>query len=416
MAPSKPLVGVPFQPGMTVLDHSTTDFKRKSRFGYSHGVMTVREPHVKLTGEMPPPPSFTLALGADGKAFGKTDAFSGKAPLEARIPDYAREDAATVLRYQCFFTEPVENSAEETVRVRKFVLLYYVLDGSIQISEPRVENSGMPQATFLRRQLVPGVSPESLRVGETVTIFGRSFTLADADPHTRKFMKDRGVELAPPQDAPVDLYAARRDEQKSHPPRPRSKDDDLARYAAAKNGAAATTLEEDKLHDFLVHDKHVLRFFMAMDERDKPYGEMRPFILHFYLSDHTGEILEVRRANSGMDPFPAFLQRGRLYKDMETLRLQSPLHHTSEVVGRSGRLDPSRLHYFDEQDFVVGAELEVRARARAARPPRLCSRGCSHMHTPPSTGRPSQILGRRFLIYGCDDYTRTYYKEVRGAG
>jgi len=59
----------------------------------------------------------------------------------------------------------------------------------------------------------------------------------------------------------------------------------------------------------------VLRFFCIWDDRDSMFGEMRPFILHYFLVDDTIEIREVHKANDGRDPFPVLVRRQRLPKD-----------------------------------------------------------------------------------------------------
>jgi hypothetical protein len=37
------------------------------------------------------------------------------------------------------------------------VVLYYLEDGTLQVGEPREDNSGCDQGTFLRRHVIPGV-------------------------------------------------------------------------------------------------------------------------------------------------------------------------------------------------------------------------------------------------------------------
>ena len=79
---------------------------------------------------------------------------------------------------------------------------------------------------------------------------------------------------------------------------------------------------------FLKYDRKVLRFYMAWDDRNSLYGELRPFVLHYYLADDTMEVLEVRRANAGRDPFPLFLKRGKVYKDINSyLNIDAPTTH-----------------------------------------------------------------------------------------
>ena len=58
----------------------------------------------------------------------------------------------------------------------------------------------------------------------------------------------------------------------------------------------------------------MLRFYCVWDNRQNLYGDRRPFRLHFYLEDHTTEILEVHEQNPGRDRFPVFLQRCQLPK------------------------------------------------------------------------------------------------------
>jgi hypothetical protein len=103
--------------------------------------------------------------------------------------------------------------------------------------------------------------------------------------------------------------------------------------------------------------------------------------MHYYLSDDTMEILEVRRANSGRDPFPLFLKRGKVYKNPDSyLNIDAPTTHTTQLIDRTGRVDPSTMETFNEADFAVGKEV--------------------------------LINGASFLIYGCDEFTRDYYQNV----
>merc|ERR1719424_2686091 len=164
---------------------------------------------------------------------------------------------------------------------------------------------------------------------------------------------------------------------------PRCADDDLIRNIEARLGCSSTLLEPDKLDQFLKYDRKVLRFYLAWDDRRSLYGELRPFVLHYYLSDDTMEILEVRRANAGRDPFPLFLRRGKVYKDINSyLNINAPTTHTTQLIDRTGRVDPATMETFVEADFAVGREVKINAAT--------------------------------FLIYGCDEFTRDYYEKVYG--
>ena len=191
------------------------------------------------------------------------------------------------------------------------------------------------------------------------------------------------------QEVPADPYTQTREDMKQQIMRnqkyfhPRCADDDLIRNCEARLGCSSTLLEPDKLDQFLKYDRKVLRFYLAWDDRKSLYGELRPFVLHYYLADDTMEILEVRRANAGRDPFPLFLKRGKVYKNLDSyLNIDAPTTHTTQLIDRTGRVDPATMETFVEADFAVGREVKINAAT--------------------------------FLIYGCDEFTRDYYEKVYG--
>ena len=115
--------------------------------------------------------------------------------------------------FEGFFKEPVHESAAENFRVRNVRVLYYLEDDSMQVSEPKEENSGIPQGVFIKRHRIPkpdaagdeviAVFPRAapgcllsdlalqfytyndLSVNVEIKIYGRTFRLTDADPFTR---------------------------------------------------------------------------------------------------------------------------------------------------------------------------------------------------------------------------------------
>ena len=76
-----------------------------------------------------------------------------------------------------------------------------------------------------------------------------------------------------------------------------------------------TKSDFDKLKQFLELDRKVLRFYAVWDDRQSTYGELRPFIIQYYLVDDTVEVREVHKANDGRDPFPVLIRRQRVPKD-----------------------------------------------------------------------------------------------------
>lgn len=377
--------GLPLLPGNGFKDPTVTSFHKSHVFDVAHGISVVHDPMEGAMAPSPPP-----ELGASKSA---SVAAAEPVPVQPAWVAFDRK----VLRFNCFFKESVNESRLENYRIRNCVIYYYLEDDSMHISEPKIENSGIPQGerkgtVFLKRHRVPkkdggffGVG--DFNIGAELDLYGRVFLVTDADNFTRTFLSSLGVELGEALPLPPDPYTSTRSEMKQQIVRnqkyfhPRTADDDLIRNMEARLGCSSTLLGPDKLDQFLKYDRKVLRFYLAWDDRKSLYGELRPFVMHYYLSDDTMEILEVRRANSGRDPFPLFLKRGKVYKNPESyLNVDAPTTHTTQLIDRTGRVDPGTMETFNEADFAVGKEV--------------------------------LINGASFLIYGCDEFTRDYYNNV----
>ena len=50
-----------------------------------------------------------------------------------------------VLRFYAYFQEAVHEKRVEQFRIRRSIILFYLEDDTIQVNEPRQENSGVPQ-------------------------------------------------------------------------------------------------------------------------------------------------------------------------------------------------------------------------------------------------------------------------------
>uniref|UniRef100_A0A7S4B0V8 EF-hand domain-containing protein n=1 Tax=Chrysotila carterae TaxID=13221 RepID=A0A7S4B0V8_CHRCT len=392
---------LPFLPGNGFKDPTQTNFHKKQIFDVKGGIPTVRDPAPRNS---PPPANASFSAASYGGKGAMMDSVvsKGAAPADdtKAVPAWVAFDRK-VLRFNCYFKESVHESRLENYRIRNCVLYYYLEDDSMHISEPKIENSGIPQGerkgtVFLKRHRVPKPdSPSSfyaasdLAVGRELDLYGRVFLITDADAFTRAFYAKVGAPLEEPIPVPHDPYTTSREEMKEHIVRnqkyfhPRPAEDDLIRTMEARLGASSTILGGDKLDQFLKYDRRVLRFYMAWDDRKSLYGELRPFVMHYYLADDTMEILEVRRANSGRDPFPLFLKRGKVYKQMESyLNVDAPTTHTTQLIDRTGQVDPTSMATYTDADFAVGKQVNIN--------------GCE------------------FLIYGCDEFTRDYYDKVYG--
>ena len=84
----------------------------------------------------------------------------------------------------------------ENFRVRKCTIFYFLEDKSIQITEPKQVNSGIPQGAFLKRQMIlksdgsgSPFMPADFAIGTDCAIHGRIYRLYDCDDYTRQFFQ-----------------------------------------------------------------------------------------------------------------------------------------------------------------------------------------------------------------------------------
>ncbi|CAL8469429.1 g8970 [Coccomyxa elongata] len=171
---------------------------------------------------------------------------------KSKVPKWVEYDRK-VLRWFAYFEEVVPESAEEQYRIRRVTILYYLEDDTLEVTEPKQENSGIlqvlrfyivwddraslygdrrpyklhyfvedgtceilehhdrnsgrdPFPVFLRRGLLPkngeafkhGFAPErsmcygpsDLRMGTCIAVYGRMFYIYDCDDFTRKWLKE----------------------------------------------------------------------------------------------------------------------------------------------------------------------------------------------------------------------------------
>ena len=244
-----------------------------------------------------------------------------------KIPVWLANDRL-VYKFYAFFKESVAESADENYRVRKCTILYYLNDGSIQVSEAKQENSGINQGTFIKRHKIPGphgrfITEADFMIGETISIYGRTFKIVDCDDFTRRDLLGKGFAVGKPSSYPDDKFTIKRTdfmrrETGADPTMYRGVvNNPMKEFVEARLGNASKN--NRMLGQFLSEDRRVLRFDCYWDDRSRYAGELRFFKLHYYLASDEIEIIEIFAQNSGFDKMPKLLQKSKLNKPGFTL-------------------------------------------------------------------------------------------------
>lgn len=86
------------------------------------------------------------------------------------------------------------HESTEQYHLRKVRILYFLEDDSIAVVEPPVENSGIPQRVFIKRQRLPKEDFSSTKqeyfgthdfnLAQNITFYGRTFRIVGCDKFT----------------------------------------------------------------------------------------------------------------------------------------------------------------------------------------------------------------------------------------
>ncbi|KAM8752871.1 EF-hand domain-containing family member C2 [Rhynchonycteris naso] len=336
------------------------------------------------------------SLRATERKSGIAEMFLGQKPkpkysvfpkaMGSAIPSWVAFDKQ-VLSFDAYLQDEVHDKRQENYRIRRYKILFYLEDDTIQVNEPQVKNSGLLQGTSIRRHRIPLPPPDDdqfytmyhFNINIDIVFYGRTFKIYDCDAFTKNFLKKIGIKLNPPVQCPVDPYIKTRREtvECMQPLRPYE---------------SFNTLEK-----FLEYDKKVLRFFCLWDDTDSLFGDRRQLILHYFLSDDTIEIRELLPRNSGRDPKSLFLERRKLpkygppgvYQPGEvTDHMVLNVYHGYKVSRVHGYLfDQCKVGKL-EQEFYKDSDLSI--------------------------GTTINVWGRKVLLCDCDEFTKTYYKTKYG--
>jgi Ca2+-binding EF-hand superfamily protein len=366
------LRAVPNLPGYKLPKRITGNQGRTQGFAYVSGVpMMVREQGVPRTDK---PKFVRTAKPPDQWKQGtfpeSTTREIFKEPVPKDFDELPAWDALDrhVLRFYGYFQEAVTESNMENYRVRRAIIYFYLEDDTMHITEPRIDNAGIPQGTLIRRHRFPSesggfITPEELSVGADLTIYGKHIRLIDCDKFTRAYyeQQDPPIQQADAQPIPGDNFASNLAGGQKLDPALKRNYEKLYRENMLGGGHINADMQQ-----FMENDRHVCRFFATMDDLMTAQYECRPFTLMYFLADDTCEIREQYPLNCGRDNFPIFFRRGKVRKG--NYEVAGPTHPVPDAAG-----------FLKIEDFFVGARIT--------------------------------LLNREFFVYDCDHFTRKYFAD-----
>lgn len=117
-----------------------------------------------------------------------------------------------MLCFEAFFEEAAQEGQGYAYRIRKVKIFVFMEDGTIQVLEPTINNSGIPQGTLISRQRIPLPAPWSedfydilhFNIGKEVELYGRVYKITNCDRFTRVFLNRMGVYVPDPINIPPD--------------------------------------------------------------------------------------------------------------------------------------------------------------------------------------------------------------------
>jgi hypothetical protein len=275
-------------------------------------------------------------------------------------PKFARHEKQ-VLRWYGFYREAVDESQVEQERIRKICLLYYLEDDTIELTEPRQTNSGLPQGHLINRHQIVmeseyGKTEESksgrprmihwsdILVGNTLFIYGKTVLITDADPYTRNYVLDKGgISLNDPVPSPTGIKTTWSDFVPEWLKK-KVADKDFKRYCEALLGK--TWHDSEKMSRFIKYNGETLKIAAYWDDTERDFGEICDLTIIYFLEDDTMQIIEVEKRNSGKGPFNTLWKRGKLLRDWG-----------KEYFGQ--REDVDRRDYLTFRDLQIGGSINV---------------------------------------------------------
>jgi len=167
---------VPFLPGNVFSDPYKQNFHKTQQFSYDTNSQQEKRQNVGETIDANLIDEMTKSINS--MTFMKNRPQAENDSIPRVQPPWIKYDRK-VLRFYAYFQEHVVESRLENYRIRKVAIYYYLSDDTIFVTEPKIENSGIPQGVFLKRQKIPKIVGElaenynwtDFRLGENICFY-----------------------------------------------------------------------------------------------------------------------------------------------------------------------------------------------------------------------------------------------------
>ncbi|KAI8033054.1 hypothetical protein M5D96_014192 [Drosophila gunungcola] len=247
--------GMPLLPGTLFRDVSKGHYPKPQSLSNVQGLSM-------LSDRQQPPPTESGSVTGSCPPVAASSIYPPRSG--PRMPPWLAYDKK-VLCFNAYFKQTLQEFYHAPYLVRKVKIYFYLEDGTLEIYEPRVDNSGIVQGCVVHRQRVqkaPSCDNEfmsliDLNVDQTVKIFDRQYHITSCDHFTRDFLNKRGITVPDPVKSPCDPTETLR----KHEQQPRGG------QSGPKNHPFA---------QFLKFDRQILKFQAYWDDRTE-FGDVRKF-------------------------------------------------------------------------------------------------------------------------------------------
>lgn len=343
------------------------------------------------------------AYGAPGgSGYGSRPVTGGSSRPTTGDPKFVTMDKKVARFYGHFYQRrpweddsPLGDPIIEVMLPRRVTFYFYLVDDTVEITEPKLANTGMNAGRFFKRGKVEKANGEPLLItdmvlGSSVYMLGQQFFITDADVFTRDYMRDEyNTELPKAFPRPKEI---RTDLGAQYATGLGVNNQTLKKntYGTRSNNYDSTLEALQKTADFLRYEGRVLKFLaVEVSSPHKPYfphlesfidagyginsdGVVAPanakrFALSYYLSNSSIELMVQKKTGErvkakSMDDPKLILKKSKLPKNWRDVRKGRP------------------AVMYEPLDFKCGQVIDV--------------------------------YGRYFLLVSCDSFTRNEYLSM----